>query len=291
MPLSPGNSRAVISGNIREMIHSGYPQRQAIAASLSNAHRHPSSRGGLPAPRLSGNIIPHTSHNVPGFSASLHMTQPHISSSTASPWTERSEAAQMVHRAFGGADGGMSMSMNAPWTERSEARQMVSDTPFTSGLIGGNSGGGRTDRLPLKVPAESHVVTADVVSGLGQGDTHSGASLFQQALRSGPYGVPLPHEHRGHGPPHAPAVSQHMMDLAKGGRPNASILAATGEFVVPPEDWLARDPHDGQLYWHAGVRSLGKGDLKRGHQALDRMMANVRSHSKNFLKNAPAPAR
>lgn len=41
MPLAPGNSQSTISGNISEMVHAGYPQRQAVAASLSNARRHP----------------------------------------------------------------------------------------------------------------------------------------------------------------------------------------------------------------------------------------------------------
>lgn len=41
MPLKPGSSRGVVSGNIREMMASGYPQKQAVAASLSNARAHP----------------------------------------------------------------------------------------------------------------------------------------------------------------------------------------------------------------------------------------------------------
>jgi hypothetical protein len=39
MPLKKGNSDAVVSGNIREMVKAGYPQKQAVAASLSNARK------------------------------------------------------------------------------------------------------------------------------------------------------------------------------------------------------------------------------------------------------------
>lgn len=46
MPLKPGSSRDTVSANISEMVHSGYPQKQAVAASLSNARRHPTKRGG-----------------------------------------------------------------------------------------------------------------------------------------------------------------------------------------------------------------------------------------------------
>ena len=37
MPLKSGKSKKVISQNISEMVHAGYPQKQAIAASLNKA--------------------------------------------------------------------------------------------------------------------------------------------------------------------------------------------------------------------------------------------------------------
>jgi len=45
VPLKSGSSRETVSENIRELMHSGYPQRQAVAASLSSARKGKRGKG------------------------------------------------------------------------------------------------------------------------------------------------------------------------------------------------------------------------------------------------------
>lgn len=45
MPLTPGSSKSIISSNIKEMVASGHPQKQAVAAALHNAYKNKPRRG------------------------------------------------------------------------------------------------------------------------------------------------------------------------------------------------------------------------------------------------------
>ena len=218
-----------------------------------------------------------------------------MSSSMQTPFWTRSAAREMDKPMAGGshfAAGGVSTADEMPWWERQSAR--ISDIPFHGGLIGG-SGGGRTDQIPMSVPSGSHVLTADAVSGAGQGNTASGGLNILQALRIGPWGVPVPQEIKGHGPPHAPPVPRGTLDeeshggAADGHHKRVSVLVASGEFVVPLEDWVGKDPIDGKLYLHRGVKSIGEGDAKKGHDRLDAMMKHIREFNIKWLKKAPKP--
>jgi hypothetical protein len=46
MPLQKGSSQEVISSNIKEMMASGHPQKQAVAAALNTAGKSRKKKGG-----------------------------------------------------------------------------------------------------------------------------------------------------------------------------------------------------------------------------------------------------
>lgn len=180
------------------------------------------------------------------------------------------------------AEGGMSFQQpSAPFYERAEARG-IADDPYHPGGFLESDAAGRTDRLPLSVAADSHVMPADVVSGLGQGNSLAGAKIMDAIIHSGPYGTQLPRMGHGSGPP-----SMGRMHLADGGVGISKVLLAGGEYVVPPQKVAALGARTKALSKDPGIKR--KTDLRAGHDALDILIANVRKHTIKFLKTAPPP--
>lgn len=118
-----------------------------------------------------------------------------------------------------------------------------------------HDGHGRTDDLPISVPPESFVIPADIVSALGQGNTAAGFKVLEDMF------------------PPAP-VQKFAAGGAAGEKP-VPIVAAGGEFVVPPEH----------------VKRVGGGDLKKGHDALRKFVEVIRKRTIAELKKLPGPVR
>lgn len=133
---------------------------------------------------------------------------------------------------------------------------------------------GRTDQLHVATPPNSYVIPADVVSGLGEGNSLAGARLLQDMFQTGPYGVKMPPQPRirQQATPSAPG----MAERAKGGatKKPVPILAAGGEFIVNDRD-LAK------LF----------GTAEKGHQVLDHWVVQERKKIIDTMKKLPGPAK
>lgn len=239
MPLQHGTSRETISNNIAEMIRSGHPQDQAVAAAY----------------RVAG------------------------------------EMARKKHAA-GGFTGGVPTSPG--YFARQDLREEEA-APF--GLIH-SSGPGRTDTIPASPATSSYVIPADVVSGLGQGNTLAGAALIGDYFKTGPYGTALPRDHGGGmGIPHAPPVYRDMETaphLASGGDTGTKkngvtpIIIAGGEFVLDPET-IAHHPMLGNLPQGDEDPKHYKAAIKRGHAILDKWVLKERAKMLKEVKALPGP--
>ncbi|HQU11402.1 MAG TPA: NUDIX domain-containing protein, partial [Acidiphilium sp.] len=164
---------------------------------------------------------------------------------------------------------------------------------FNGGLLS-TAGHGRTDNLPINIPAGSYVLPADIVSAIGQGNTLAGAHAIEEAVSGapyhadgGPYGAAGPDITRGHGAPggefqHMPAPPPAMAPgagttttetrpgHASGGRVKpriygAGIMIATDD-RVPRVLFIRRSGANGD---HAGEWCFPGGHIERGETPED----------------------
>ena len=160
------------------------------------------------------------------------------------------------------ADGGAT-----PWYVRSEARSMTHG-PLNSGVAG------RTDHLPINVGAGSHVIPADVVSGLGQGNTNAGMNVLGHMFSTGPYGMALG-KMGGHAM-RPPSLKFAKPAYADGGEVEAvPIMAAGGEYVIPPEH----------------VAAVGGGNPELGHEIIDQFILDTRNKTIKTMRKLPGPVK
>ena len=143
--------------------------------------------------------------------------------------------------------------------------------------------GGRTDHIPMNVLEGSYVLPADIVSGLGEGNTLAGSKILDSMFGMGPFGQKPPQFHANPRFPesgykaHSSSPYEPPKFQANGGRTTARkpvpIIAAGGEYVVHPEV----------------VTKLGQGDMDSGHQYLDNFVKYVRKETAKTLQNLPGP--
>ncbi len=122
---------------------------------------------------------------------------------------------------------------------------------------------GRTDKLHISVPHNSYIIPADVVSGLGEGNTMAGGKVLDGLF---------PHSAL---QKNSPATAKSVVGkFANGGKvPMVDIIVAGGEYHIHPED----------------VEKMGGGDMKAGHKKLDEFVKETRNKNVKETSNLPGP--
>lgn len=176
--------------------------------------------------------------------------------------------------AMGGNPEGISGSAASPWWERADERSMY--------LNGATPG--RSDHLMATAPSGAYIVPADVIAGLGEGNSLAGAAVVDKMLHTGPWGTDTPRMGRGRGIPRAeaPREDDDSGDItaarAKGGKIKnvgepVPVALSHGEYQISPED----------------VTRIGKGNIAMGHDVLDRWVLKMRAHHIKQLKHLKPP--
>ncbi len=177
-----------------------------------------------------------------------------------------------VKRADGG-DMGISASMASPWWTRREA------TDSGSGFLHGTTPG-RADSIETTAPAGAYVLPADVVAGLGEGNSLAGARVADAIFSSGPHGIPQERQRAGRGPPRPPPEFREevkrggAVKLFNGGG-TKPVALSHGEYVIGPEY----------------CRWLGNGDVVAGHRKLDAWVLEKRKETIAKMQKLPPPVK
>lgn len=134
------------------------------------------------------------------------------------------------------------------------------DPLIEHGLIDGDTPG-RADRRPFQVPSGAYVIPADIVSGLGEGNTMAGAKHLDEMFDA---------ELQRHG----------REGLAMGGATKTPgvpvpVDLSDGEYVVSPQH----------------VAALGFGDIRHGQNTLDSYIRQLRPEHKKTLEKLPGPVK
>jgi hypothetical protein len=313
MPLKKGKSQKTVSTNIRELVHSGRPQKQAIAIALDVARRSNKNIGGGITGDVSDplGINPNTKAKVAAANAAQMMGAP---------------VDPMGQPATGGAP--MGEAGTGPAGSPVMNQMIANQIPDSRGDGGSNFGGQDSSGTAGGVQSDpSGGAQGPSMGGIGEGTSGlyaSGGKAFAEGgpattkVHVGPIHSPVAGR-TDHLPMHVPSGAYvipadiisamgegntmagfkvantifsklpYMGGLpgedaqlglpAKGKAAGGSIeeavpiVAAGGEYVVSPDE----------------VRRIGEGDLDRGHQELDLFIKLMREKTIKTLKTLPGP--
>lgn len=179
-------------------------------------------------------------------------------------------ALDVQRRARKAAGGGIDM----PFAARSAARNLERSGMIRSAVPG------RTDALPMSVKSGAYVIPADIVSGIGQGNSLAGANALNKMFKTAPGGAAMVH-------PRASPMKMPTGGMMKGrrgfsdggtaieqeGDAPVDINAAGGEYLIEPEV----------------IAEIGGGDIAQGHAILDAFVKQMRRKTIRALRALPGP--
>lgn len=310
MPLKKGSSKKAVSTNIRELVHSGKPQKQAVAIALDVARKGRAMGGPLdPSQEVNDDNKAYNAQLLGTFGAKTSLNgaadQNQTPSGTAAT---TSPAASPILNALVGADSHMGAGDgatgggeggNGPGGPGSDGPGSAGGSPAGDG--GGTAGGGMGTGNFAR-GGEASYFGGGTTTKVHVGPIHSPVAgrtdHLPMHVPSGAYVIPADiissmgegntmagfkvantifSKIPGMGGMPGSDAELGIRAKAKGGSIHEEdavpIVAAGGEYVIGPED----------------VRRIGEGDLDRGHKELDIFVKAMRAKTIKTLKNLPGP--